>query len=638
MNRSLLLVLLFTLALRVAFLNQAIQGDDVYYLAGAQHALIDPLHPHHARYAFGGEMVDMRGHPHPPLNTWMLAGLLAVFGDVYEVPFHAVYTLFSLLAIGAVWWLARRFGAPPGITALMVAVVPAFVISGTSLEADLPFLAFLMCGVALFICGSDNETNPILALAAVSLALAAMTAYQAILFTPILALYRRRWRNWVVASVPVLTIAAWQIFERVTSGSVPLEVLHGYTREYGFEAVKVKLASAAALTVHLGWLVFPVVAVVAFLPKRRAVLAAIVAVSALLAFHDASPLFWASFGVGLMVVAGCVARLRSDEWFLAVWVLIFFGASLVGAYAGAERYLLPIAAPVAILAARALANRRGWLIAAFACQCAVSLALAAMNYQHWGAYRAFVAAHASEIETHRTWVSAEWGLRFYAESEGALPLLNSTRIQPGDLVLTSALAGHARDNLVTIAEQDVLPAIPLRIIGLQTRSGFSSSGFGQREFDISTSPLDVIRLQKLVEHEPTVSWLPMDSPAAAYQIVSGAYPLENNWRWVGASSTFRVLTAGERRVAADFFVPAQAVPCTVTLAVNGETVATASYTTSAKVQLVGVVQGTLQDAVSVTLTTTRTFRAPGDARDLGLVLSAIGFEPASPGTPPVPRR
>ena len=29
--------------LRVPFLHQAIQGDDVYYLYGAEHAQIDPL-------------------------------------------------------------------------------------------------------------------------------------------------------------------------------------------------------------------------------------------------------------------------------------------------------------------------------------------------------------------------------------------------------------------------------------------------------------------------------------------------------------------------------------------------------------------------------------------------------------------
>ena len=41
--------------LRLPFLNQAIQGDDVYYLAAAQHAQIDPLHPNHVRYVFLGD-------------------------------------------------------------------------------------------------------------------------------------------------------------------------------------------------------------------------------------------------------------------------------------------------------------------------------------------------------------------------------------------------------------------------------------------------------------------------------------------------------------------------------------------------------------------------------------------------------
>jgi len=94
----LLLVVALVLALRLPFLDQAIQGDDVYYLAGAQHAQIDPLHPNHARYPFLGQVVDMRGHPHPPLNTWVLALLLALMGDVYEVPYHAVYIVFSLVA------------------------------------------------------------------------------------------------------------------------------------------------------------------------------------------------------------------------------------------------------------------------------------------------------------------------------------------------------------------------------------------------------------------------------------------------------------------------------------------------------------------------------------------------------------
>ena len=98
MRRELLIVALFALALRLPFLNQAIQGDDVNYLYGAAHAQVDPLHPTHVRYAFLGQLVDMRGHPHPPLNAWYLALLLAIFKDVSEVRFHAAYIPFSLIA------------------------------------------------------------------------------------------------------------------------------------------------------------------------------------------------------------------------------------------------------------------------------------------------------------------------------------------------------------------------------------------------------------------------------------------------------------------------------------------------------------------------------------------------------------
>src|SRR3982751_6914826 len=90
---SLLLLLAVVLLIRLPFLTQAIQGDDPYHLFGAEHALIDPAHPGHAKYVFQGELVDMRGHPHPPLNSWILAGLIVLCGEIREVPFHAAYTL-----------------------------------------------------------------------------------------------------------------------------------------------------------------------------------------------------------------------------------------------------------------------------------------------------------------------------------------------------------------------------------------------------------------------------------------------------------------------------------------------------------------------------------------------------------------
>ena len=76
------------LALRLPFLNQAIQGDDPYYLYGAEHAQIDPLHPDARPLSVSGRPGRHARHPHPPLNSWILAAPLAVLGDVREIPFH----------------------------------------------------------------------------------------------------------------------------------------------------------------------------------------------------------------------------------------------------------------------------------------------------------------------------------------------------------------------------------------------------------------------------------------------------------------------------------------------------------------------------------------------------------------------
>src|SRR5262245_51903478 len=132
-NRGLWAALAVVLLIRVPFLNQAIQGDEDTYLKEASHALVDPLHPARTTYIFRGEPVDLRGHSHPPLNAWILAGLIAVTGGVREIPFHTAYMMFSLIAAAAMWSLAKRFSPRPLWATLLFLAVPAFVVNGNSL-------------------------------------------------------------------------------------------------------------------------------------------------------------------------------------------------------------------------------------------------------------------------------------------------------------------------------------------------------------------------------------------------------------------------------------------------------------------------------------------------------------------------
>jgi 4-amino-4-deoxy-L-arabinose transferase-like glycosyltransferase len=641
--RAPVVVALAVLLLRLPFLNQAIQGDDYYYLAGAMRAQIDPAHPTHGQYVFLGEMVDMRGHPHPPLNMWVLGALLAVAGDIREIPFHAAYILFSLTAALAMWWLARRFGAPPVWAALVFVATPAFVVNGNSLEADVPFVALWMAAVALYVKAVDARSGWAVAGAVAAMAMAAMAAYQAVALVPVLGGYlwwkRREWpAGWAALATPLATLASWQLFERVTSGAAPAGVLAGYFESYGFQAISSKLQNAVALTVHAGWLVFPALALAAFRRAPRWLwVAAVVASTVAGAMLDAHPLFWASFGVGLVVVLGSALTLvrqgDGERRFLAWWIVVFFGAALALFFAGSARYLLPVAAPVALLVTRELADRRGWLAAGIALQMAVWMPAAVMNYQHWDAYREFVRELRGEFGERRVWVNAEWGLRFYAEAEGALPLLRSQPVEPGEMVLASRIAYPATfttggGRLVPVARREVRPAVPVRLIGLEARSGYSTVTLGYRPFDLGRGPVDEVTANLVVEQKPALEWAPMGAEEAESQIVSGIYQLEGGrWRWMGERAVLLLKRpAAPMAVEVELYLPEAAPARRVVVRVDGRQVAEGQYQGAGSYRLrsAGPVQVEGETA-TMEIVVDRTFSPRGDHRRLGAILVGAGF-------------
>ena len=158
------------------------------------------------------------------------------------------------------------------------------------------------------------------------MALAAMTAYQAVFLTPILAVYawlflRRNRRAWLVCW---FRLSRW-LRGRCSSASrpapLPAGVLAGYFQSYGFQALYHKLRNAEALLVHSWFLVFP-----ALVPGA--------------------------------ILAAWRKRREPETLFLLAWIALFFAGALVVFFAGSARYLLPMAAPMALLASRL---RTRWL-------------------------------------------------------------------------------------------------------------------------------------------------------------------------------------------------------------------------------------------------------------------------------------
>jgi hypothetical protein len=590
-RQSLLLCLGLVLLIRLPFLNQAIQGDDHIYLTEAQHALVDPLHPSDVKYVFLGDQVDLRGHSHPPGNAWPLAGLILLFGDVHEVPFHAAYIVFSLVAVWAMWSLACRFSARPLWATLLFIAVPAFVVNGGSLEADLPFLAFWMASIALFLSGR-------LLLAALAMAAAAMMAYQAVFLLPILFCgIRLRLVQWdrppglstlgqarrpVLLLTPLLVLIAWQVFTRLTTGTMPAGKLAEYFSTYAFQAIQHKLQNALMLFIHSWWIVFP----------------ALVPATAALAWRN---------------------RRDPGTLFLLAWMGIFFAGALAIFFSGSARYLLPMAAPVAILASRLSVK---WLAPAFAIQLALALALATVNYQHWDGYRAFAAALRTPSAGHRVWVDNDWGLRYYLESDHALPARKGQHVRPGDIVVSSELGHNVEFTapLSLLASANIQATLPLRLIGLNSHSGYSTVDEGYLPFGFSRGPIDRVMARLVMERHATQEYLTISAPEAAEQIVSGIFPADRWMSQIGVVILKR--PAVPRKLRAEFYIPPNARARQVTLLLDGREVASHTYPGPGPYTLVSAEP--LQGA-TVEIRVDRTFTAPGDQRPLGMVLISVGF-------------
>jgi Dolichyl-phosphate-mannose-protein mannosyltransferase len=619
LRRQLILVALVVVALRLPFLNQALQGDDVLYLTEAAHAQIEPLHPKHTQYVFMGRDIDMRGQSHPPLNAWFLALLLAAGQGVSEIPFHAAYLLFSLIAAFSALALARRFSPQPLLATLLFCATPTFVINGTSLEADLPFVALWLLSTALYVLAVDRKSISRLVASAAAMTLTALTAYQAILLVPILFLYGRKWRAaWIAALTPVAALVAWNAFERIATGGLPAGILANYMSTYGLQVLTQKMKSAVALTGHLAWLVFPAL----WIPSLYALPFAIGA-----AFYDLNPLFWGSIGVGVGILIWCARHWRD---FLAQWVLLFFAGALVIFFAGSARYLLPIALPIAILASQRAP--RWLLVVSLVCGFALSIALAAVNYQHWDGYRQFARALQSDAGSKRLWINGEWGLRYYFESEGGLPLHQGQAIHPGEVVVSSKLSypipfTSGGGVLAPVAQRTVTSSIPLRIVALEGRSAYSTTMLGLRPFDISRAPIDQLSAELMIERKPALTDLPMNAPSAEQQIVSGVYQLESGqWRWMSQTATILLKPPDQAKpLTVQFSIPAASPARQVTIALDDHAVASQTYPVPGAYSLSSPPLKPEGDTARVTVTVDKSFSVPGDSRQLGIILTNVGF-------------
>jgi hypothetical protein len=633
--RDLLILFALTVAVRAPFLDEAVQGDDVYYLLIAENARVDPWHPVQMGFRLQGETVWAAGHTRPPGNAYLLAALLAAFDGVREEAFHAVYAMFSLLALVGAYFLARRFTERPLVATLCVAATPAFLVNGNKLESDLPMLAFLTLGAALLV-------HRRFAGAAIALAVAAFFGYQTAFLLPVFAVWvwreaRRSPLAWAALAVGPALLAGWQLFERAASGAAPAETLAAYFGSYGLLAVERKLRSTQSLLGHLGMMVSPLILIPAFARTAKFELAAAAAAAAAqaLLLEGYSPsertLFFLAAWTGLALLfhaARNVTRLP------ALWTLFFFVAAIAVFYAGSARYLLPIAPALGVIVANMRVSR-ALLTIGLAANFTLGLGLAAAERRDANAYREIAKQAAVLAKGRRVWSNAEWGLRYYLGAfAGGDSLLMQQNIPSGSMIVESSLAatipyrveGSRRDLLSTEIET---AALPFRTIGPGSHTGYSSSEFGVLPFGILPGSVDRVTIREVGRPQPTLSYLKMDDPAADEHLLGGFYPSDGaEWRWMGPEAA-ALLKASDQpsEFVMRFHIPENAPARHVEIEINGDRAVSQDYQATGGYELRTPVHVAPGAPVRVVLRASPSFTPPGDGRDLAIVVIGFGFEP-----------
>lgn len=454
----LLLAVLFTLL--NAF--KPLHVDDTAYYYYARQAAVAPLDPY-------GFTIFWYDHPQPANEVlappvlpywWSLALRLTqqpVLWKLWLFPF-------GLCLAWALHSLFRRFCHRPALLLTWLTVLSPALIPSFNLMLDVPALALSLGALALFIRGVDHGNVSRVLLAGLVAGLAMQTKYTGLLAPAALFLYaltHGRLRLWLPAVLVALAVfGGWEVFVACRYGQSHFlyHLTHGHDsllqRGYllplpfsltGTVASALVLLGLCALRVRTGL----VLATAGLLLVGFAAVMLVdlrfrgqVAPSAAL-FGPGAMAHWdftlaeVLFGLWGLILAGIVSvtawrlwRGRPDDWFLLLWL----GLEVAGFFAlspfPAERRVLGLVVVLTLLigrlAARTCRQRRRLLATVLACGILLGLGFQAVDYREAAASREAVDRAASWIARQggkgTVWFTGHWGLQFYAERAGMVPL------------------------------------------------------------------------------------------------------------------------------------------------------------------------------------------------------------------------
>ncbi len=516
-----LLVAAIVLAGIAPFSSRAVFMDEHIYIQIARSAQTNPLFPQETpKLFFGTRSPSFADHTHPPVGEYYLAFLYWLFGGFREVPFRLLFSVFPIAAALAFFNLAKRFTANAFLVSVLFAASPAFFVYSSTFMMDIPMLAFLLLGFALYFNYAQGHPKLLLP-ASLCFVLAAGTGYTALVplacFGIGLVAAGRPLKEWAAVAAAPIALALWLVAITIHFGDFPL------TR-----TVEYYVSQGSIIRNVLATLSFLGAVVVCPWPVeggRRVLVLASIAVVGLMSFAATWPSFGYQLWFILLGASGLAILIRfangalhliasgknSGEAFLFLWLpatLLFF---IVVADMINTRYILLAVPPLLLMLFRESSQRR--LIFTLIPTASLSVALAYSDFAFVNSYRNWVEQNVPQLQRQgfQLWSASESGLRFYLERKGAPSLASKdTEPKPADLIVRHALYryGLAMEPVLSVLRKFTLTSrFPIRTYNAPSSAGFHDSSIGLVPFVISRAPFDTIEVAQ-VNPLPGAVWSP----------------------------------------------------------------------------------------------------------------------------------
>ena len=514
------------LALLAPFLAKPVHIDDAFFLAIAEHIRLFPFDPYGFDYNWAGTPAAVWDEMKNPPAVFYGQALLLALGITGERGLHAVFALFAVAATQATYALARRVTRTPLEAGLLLAVVPAFWVSATSLMIDVPLIAAMTAALLALVVAQERDAVGWSLVSGLCAAFAVGAKYFGLAIVPLLAVQlvsyasqeargsqREAGRALRHAGAVVLPLVAFGLWWIASDGHF-MEAVGYRSEQRAAFATWLAVHGLSGATFTAGLLGFPVAMLggVLAVPAQRGI--GLIALGVGVAAGLLQAALWPGLGPGAHVLAAVLAAA------FAVFVATGIGAPprdplvrtlwlwLCGALLFAiainwtlnARTVLLLAPPAVLLFVRACEDRVALRRAAIGVTAGIGLCVVVADAELAG----FGPAEAERVRTglagERVRFAGHWGFQHYMEAAGYAHIdLARPVVAPGTVVVAPVMHQVANGGIAHLAprSRSVLERErrwPVAVMDPEAGAGLHGSFLGPLPFAFARGPLERVEV------------------------------------------------------------------------------------------------------------------------------------------------